>query len=246
MSTRAADGVRDYFLARTCDLTPVGVRRDSSVLYAPFSDIHEMSVLCTAVLSDTERQRMERLATDKQRAEFAQRRAFRRFCAATALDGRRNLSKIVFEETEKGRPFLAEAPTSWFSFSSCRFGMLGAWSVTCAVGVDIEDDTRNAEVRALAREFFTRDEAARVEQAASADRPAVFYQLWSLKEAALKSIGEGLPFGLDTFAFELLSSPRVTLAPAEFGGPGRFRAYRLGQGNLNGALVTRMPAGTIC
>ncbi len=36
-----------------------------------------------------------------------------------------------------------------------------------------------------------------------------FYQFWSLKEAALKSIGEGLPFGLYAFEFEV--DPKINI-----------------------------------
>ena len=245
MSTRESPTLWDYFLSRSSDLTPDGARRDSSVLYAPFSDTEEVFDLCAAVLTGFERQQMARLAQANLRSAFAQRRAFRRFCAATALGDGRDLSQMMFDVTEKGRPYLRRAPEFRFSFSSCRFGMLGAWSATCAVGVDIEDDTRDIAALALAREFFTGKEAAFVEQAASADRESIFYQLWSLKEAALKSVGEGLPFGLNSFAFELLPGPRMVDTPERFGSPGQFRAYPVGQENFNAALVTQVPAGSI-
>lgn len=245
MKARENEELRDYFLARTSDLTPVGARRDSSVLYAPFSENEDVFKLCISMLTESERQHMARLATDGLRSAFAQRRAFRRFCAAVAVGGGGDLSGFVFDVTEKGRPYLCQAPDIRFSFSSCRFGMLGAWSATCEVGIDIEDDTREIEALALAQEFFTAEEAAIVEQAASADRRSIFYQFWSLKEAALKSVGEGLPFGLDTFVFELLPTPRVVDVPGQFGSPGQFRAYPVGKGNFNAALVTQLPAGNI-
>jgi len=53
----------------------------------------------------------------------------------------------------------------------------------------------------------------------------IFFQFWSLKAAALKSIGEGLPFGLDAFEFELAPHLRVIHAPSEHGGPKQFNAY---------------------
>ena len=70
----------------------------------------------------------------------------------------------------------------------------------------------------LAREFFSGAEANAVERAGGLERQRIFFQLWSLKEAALKSIGEGLPFGLDAFEFELtpirmsFMHPRITVA----------------------------------
>ena len=56
-------------------------------------------------------------------------------------------------------------------------------------------------------------------------RLQTFFQLWCLKEAALKSIGEGLPFGLDAFEFELSPNTRVVQAPNDYGGPKQFDAH---------------------
>jgi hypothetical protein len=63
---------------------------------------------CASVLSETELQRAERFAAEDDRAEFEQRRAFRRFCGATALGSLQPLSEILFEETENGRPYLSD------------------------------------------------------------------------------------------------------------------------------------------
>jgi len=152
----------------------------------------------------------------------------------------RPLSQIVFEETENGRPYLSDLPDFWFSFSSCRFGFLGAWSSTHGIGVDLEDQTRNLEAAELAHRFFSGAEANAVERVGGLERLRTFFQFWCLKEAALKSIGEGLPFGLAAFEFELDPNLRVVHAPPDHGGPEQFGAHVIkGIDSCCAALVTR-------
>jgi phosphopantetheinyl transferase len=69
-----------------------------------------------------------------------------------------------------------------------------------------------------------------------------FFQLWTLKEAALKSIGEGLPFGLDAFEFELVPNLCVVHAPLDHGGPERFNAHVIEGTDSCAALVIRSVA----
>jgi 4'-phosphopantetheinyl transferase len=206
------------------------------VLYAPVSCDAEVSRLCASVLSDAELQRRDRFAAEYDKARFEQRRAFRRFCGATALGSSQPLSEILFEETQNGRPYLPEAPDFWFSFSSCQFGLLGAWSSTHAIGVDLEDRTRDLEARDLARQFFSVAEAEAVEEVSGLQ---TFYWFWSLKEAALKSIGEGLPYGLEAFEFELVPRLRVVRVPPGHGGPERFSAHAIEGTHSCAALVIR-------
>jgi phosphopantetheine--protein transferase-like protein len=141
--------------------------------------------------------------------------------------------------TENGRPYLSDLPDFWFSFSSCRFGFLGAWSSTHGIGVDLEDQTRNLEAVELAHRFFSEAEANAVEGVGGLERLRTFFQFWSLKEAALKSIGEGLPFGLDAFEFELEPNLRVVHAPPDHGGPEQFDAHVIKGADSCAALVIR-------
>ena len=90
------------------------------------------------------------------------------------------------------------------------------------------------EVADLAQTYFTESEARTVRERGPA-RLRTFLQLWSLKEAALKSIGEGLPFGLDAFEFELDESPRVVDAPGDHGGPEVQCASVRSSGRLGGS-----------
>ena len=240
--TDASDRISELLTVISRDVTPASARHAARVLYATVSCNAEVSKRCASILSDAELQRRDRLADECDKARFEQRRAFRRFCGATALGSSQPLSEIVFDETENGRPYLSESPDFWFSFSSCRFGLLGAWSSTHAIGVDLEDRMRDLEARQLARQFFSVAEAEAVEEVGGLQRLRTFYRFWSLKEAALKSIGEGLPYGLKAFEFELDPSLRVVHAPPDHGGPERFSAYAIEGTDSCAALVIRSRA----
>ena len=239
MIRNGSDRISGYFDTCSRDVTPSTGRHAAGVFYAPVSSDPEVTKSCSSVLSNIEMQRSDCLATQDDKALFIQRRAFRRFCGATALGSSQPLSDILFEETENGRPFLLESPDLWFSFSSCRFGILGAWSSTHGIGVDIEDQTRELEATDLARQFFLAAEVEAVEGVGGAERLRTFYRFWSLKEAALKSIGEGLPFGLDAFEFELEPNLRVVRAPAGRGEPEHFDALMIEGTDCCAALVIR-------
>lgn len=234
-----SEWVNELFAESACDWTPASARHAACVLYAPVSRDDEVTKHCASVLSDTERQRADRFVTEEGKTHFLQRRAFRRYCGAIALGSLRPLSRIVFKETEKGRPYLPDLPGLRFSFSSCRFGFLGAWSSTHQIGIDLEDQTRDLEAAELAQQFFSEAEAKAIEEVNGLARLRAFFQLWSLKEAALKSIGEGLPYGLDAFEFELAPNLRVVRAPLDHGGPERFNAHVIERANSCAALVTR-------
>lgn len=234
-----SEWVNDLFAASARDWTPASARHAVYVLYAAVSPDPEAARRCASVLSDTELQRAERFITEGDETHFKQRRAFRRYCGALALESPRPLSQINFIETEKGRPYLSDLPNFRFSFSSCRFGFLGAWSSTHLIGIDIEDQTTNLEPAELAQQFFREAEAKVVKEVSGLARRRTFFQLWSLKEAALKCIGEGLPYGLDAFEFELVPSIRVVNAPREHDGPELFNAQLIVRANSCAALVTR-------
>jgi len=229
----------DHFESSSRNWTPASCRQDVHMLYAPVSNDLEVTRHCVSILSASERQRADRFVAQHDQALFIQRRAFRRFCAALALGSPEYLTKVIFSETESGRPYLSDISDIWFSFSCCRFGFVGAWSSTHRAGVDFEDQTRELEATELARQFFSPEEAKAVSRQGGKASQRAFIELWSLKEAALKSIGEGIPFGLDAFQFELKRNPRVVCAPTDYGGSEQFKAHMIKGVDHCAALVLR-------
>jgi 4'-phosphopantetheinyl transferase len=239
MTSSMNDQVDRYFTANMRDLTPEPVRHVATVIYVPLTKNPEVTRRCQSVLSERESLRAKRFSDKDNMDLFIQRRAFRRFCGASALQSSQPLSQIVFTETANGRPYLTALADTWFSFSSCRSGFLGAWSSTHGLGVDIETPTEKLAATELARQFFSAAEARMVDMAVGTERQWTFLQLWNLKEAALKSIGEGLPFGLKNFQFELHPETRVIHAPASHGGYETFDAHAIPRTGACAALVIR-------
>jgi len=238
MTSNHNDRAKELFDENANELGSITLADD--ILFMPTLSDGGCISQCLSTLSDIELQQANCFLTNRDRSLFIQRRAFRRYCGAMASDSPGDLSLIAFEESDNGRPYLPKRPDLWFSFSSCGSGLIGAWSSTHAIGVDIEDRTAGVEAAEIAHMFFTRSEALAVEAHGSANTRA-FTQLWCLKEAALKSIGEGLPFGLDSFEFELNGKFSIVAAPAEHGGPKQFNAQLFEQNKICAALVARMP-----
>ena len=236
-----SDSITQSFDASAVDVTPAAAASHVRVLYSPISNDPGIAGQCAAVLSDTELQRMARFISEDERDRFIQRRAFRRYCAALALESDKPLSSLAFAETEKGRPYLLERPEISFSFASFRSGYIAAWSATHRIGIDIEDPARDVEITELAQEYFSVAEMKAVEHANAAARPRTFFQLWTLKEAALKSIGEGLPLGLDAFQFQTQPELKIIQTPREYRSLHHFDAYIIDGTPGCAALVVSTP-----
>jgi 4'-phosphopantetheinyl transferase len=217
--------VADHFAASSRDLSPQAVDSQAQVLYTPFTDDVQLSRHCAFLLTQQELSRAGRFAKEEDRHRYVQRRAFRRFCMARALGHARVPAEIRFGETDKGGPFLVDFPDVHFSFSSARGGCVGAWSKDHGIGVDVEELSRVLDAAELARANFTGAESDIVCALVGRERKRAFLHFWTLKEAALKSIGEGLPFGLDRFEFALEPGPYLLQAPASEGGAGAFKAF---------------------
>lgn len=237
MTNTASRRVSERFAARAEDWLPAPERAGTRVLFVPLLSEPQALEDCRAVISRAELQRSTRFLRGDDGDHFVQRRAFRRYCASVATGSSLPLSEIGFDETDKGHPFLHERRDLWFSFSSCRVGFLGAWSSTHAIGVDLEDQAREVEAADLANRFFTPAEAHAVAGAPSSAQ--AFLKLWNLKEAALKSIGEGLPYGLAAFAFESEPTLRLVSGPTEYGGADAFTVHLLIRPDIYAAIVTR-------
>ena len=119
MTQDDSEWVNGLFAAIAGDWTPAPASHVARVLYAPVSRDPEASRRCVSVLSDIELQRADRFVTEDGKAHFKQRRAFRRYCGAFVLGSPQPLSRIVFQETEKGLPTFPICQMSGLVFLTC-------------------------------------------------------------------------------------------------------------------------------
>ena len=232
----------DYFGGIARDVTPSSARPTARILFAPLASDPRVSLRCAPVLSQAERRRADRFASAREWSRFVQRRVFRRYCAAVALAAPGPLTRLEFSETASGQPHLEGHTGVRFSFSSSRTGLIGAWSTTRYPGVDLEDDDRRLNAQELAGHHFCESENRALQRLAGREKLGTFFRYWCLKEAALKSIGQGLPAGLNAFEFDLRPVPRVRSAPSGTGGAERFDACLVEGAGQCAALVLHNPA----
>ena len=117
-------------------------------------------------------------------------------------------SAVVLDEDARGKPHLAgstrgrsDAALLEFNWSHSGDYALIAVSGGGAVGVDIERLGKNLRAVEIARRFFDAGEADVLAALDPDSRDHAFIGLWCAKEAVLKTVGEGLSFGLARLAF---------------------------------------------
>lgn len=97
------------------------------------------------------------------------------------------------------------------------------------LGADVETYDRTSHWN-LARRYFAPTEAEVVERAEPHAQGELFLRFWTLKEAYVKAVGQGITLGLDTFAFQLSDqlSPTVEFAsPARQAPPDQWHFFEL-------------------
>lgn len=176
------------------------------VWFAPEALLDEAGVAArlASLLAPDERARYERMAHEGGRrqqllARGMQREVLSRYepSIAPAVWG--------FERGAGGRPGFAPA----FAATGLNFNVAHTPGLVVIavgrvprIGVDVEASDKPVPLP-VARRYFSPREAAALDALPPEARPRRFLRLWTLKEAYLKAVGEGLPGGLDRMTFTL-------------------------------------------
>ncbi len=127
---------------------------------------------------------------------------------------------------EHQKPYLSDADGFFFNFSHAgEYAMLAVSDAE--VGCDVEK-IRPVDPGLFAR-VLTTDEHAALTAAPKAERDALFFRYWVLKESCMKALGKGLL--LDPRSFSLTLAPAIRASGAGVSGPlafadGAFSDYR--------------------
>jgi 4'-phosphopantetheinyl transferase len=158
------------------------------------------------VLSSDEQARLPHLEPTARRAFIARRRLLRQALAHyTGLPA----AELRFANEAHGKPLL-DHPL-WgerVQFSVSQAGGLLACAVAAGgrdvrVGVDVQRFDRSLDCEALARRFFSAQEAARIARQPAVKQRSEFFAYWTLKEALLKARGGAQGVALSEMVFDL-------------------------------------------
>lgn len=173
---------------------------------------------CLALLGPDERARAERFKVERPRRQFVITRGALRRLLADRLG--RPAAALAFGAGPHGKPFLiADGEPSGLHFNVSHSAGRGLVAIgAAAVGVDIECLERNADFDLVARGVFTAVEQTALGARAGAERVALFFRLWTVKEALIKARGSG--FAYPPARFEVPEPLRAGAGRGAFTFPG--------------------------
>ncbi|MBZ5681594.1 MAG: 4'-phosphopantetheinyl transferase superfamily protein [Acidobacteriia bacterium] len=121
---------------------------------------------------------------------------------------------VRFRYAEKGKPEL-DGPyaASGLTFNVSHSGAVALLGIARnrPIGVDVERVRDDFDTGAIARRFFSAMEQEQLAQLPAAQQHRAFFRCWTLKEAFIKAIGEGLSHPLHQFDVFLDSQASVSL-----------------------------------
>lgn len=198
------------------------------------------------LLDDGELARMQRFVFPQDRHRLLVAHAMLR--SVLSLYGDTAAATWRFVTGVHGKPALAAEttlPDADFNLShSGPFAVLAVSSGCRYTGVDIEFHRPARNFHGLAERHFASSEAQRLHALGEPELSAEFYDIWTLKEAFVKAVGEGLTQSLGDFCFGferasgwLDFDARSALEPDPAGW--KFWCYRI-DGPCSVALALRM------
>jgi 4'-phosphopantetheinyl transferase len=148
---------------------------------------------CGEVLSAEESDRMRRLIRATDRHRFLIAHALVR-CMLSSVAGV-PAAAWKFETGKQGRPEIVAprvAPPLRFNLTHTRGLCACVVGRDHRVGVDAERVDREVDCLGVARRLFSQTDVQRLEQLSPRQRRSTFFSLWTLREACVKAMGEGM------------------------------------------------------
>lgn len=149
-------------------------------------------------LSSSEQVYYERIKSPKRQLEWRVSRWLRRYILSQKLAVMPEA--LVFETTAQWRPYIDSVKNIDFNMSHS-----GQWlaMIVCEdrVGIDIQICQSKRNLLGIAKQYFLSQEYGTL--LTKEDPTALFYQLWTLKEACVKATGEGIASGFPKYGFEV-------------------------------------------
>jgi 4'-phosphopantetheinyl transferase len=210
--------------------TDDAISRDHSpepkVYWTAADDLDQAAIRrLTAELSEEEGRRARAFYFDRDRATYIAAHAMLRRVLREALGG----EEPCFALSPLGRPELMPPHDSgpMPSFNLTHSGDFAACAILHGVpiGIDVEDIRRPINVAEMAGRWFAQSERRLLEQLAEACRTEMFFRIWTLKEAIVKTTGHGLRIEPQLFAVD--PDRGRAMVPKELGIPARWRLAEL-------------------
>jgi 4'-phosphopantetheinyl transferase len=145
------------------------------------------------LLSPDEQKRANRFRFPRDRQRFIAGRGILRLILSCYLPIAAD--RLEFSYSLRGKPSLnpLQAATP-LTFNLSHSNQIALYAITCDrfVGIDVEYNRPLQDLDQLAQRFFLPSETALLYQCPLEHRHALFFRLWTCKEAYLKATGEGL------------------------------------------------------
>lgn len=197
------------------------------------------------LLSVEEQQRASRLRFDLHRARFVRAHAITRLILASYIGIPAH--QLHIEVDCFGKPFLA-GPTPFdvrFNLSHSSELMLLGITNGLEIGVDLEFHAENLDWHQIVGDYFSQREVAFLKGMETPEVARIaFYRMWTLKEAYLKAVGQGLRAGLDQVEVACEMGTEASFLSLPGGEDEKHRwqafAFQLASG-ASGAMVVAKP-----
>ena len=111
-------------------------------------------------------------------------------------------SEVTLAKGERGKPYIENSNIE-FNFSHSFNYLVVGVTMGIEIGVDVEKIRSNVTFERLVERYFTKKEVEFYKALPVQKQEVFFFDLWTLKEAVVKTSGLGLKIPFNTFEFPL-------------------------------------------
>lgn len=197
-----------------------------------------------ALLDSDEQARARRIANPQKQARQIEAQGRLRIILGKAVNAAPE--QLRFSRHAHGKPYLPDFPGFAFNLSHTSDRMAVVMSRGCRVGIDIEACKPRTNLAALADKCLGAEEKKYWQALPAAEQLHSFYRFWTLKEAFVKAVGQGLSLGLQRCIIDPANPDRMLSIPASCGAIEEWSLRDIEvDGGICGAVATDRPIGTI-